>query len=97
MTEISGSTTIVELMQRFPDGKALHLMARLSWPCGHCSGALDEPLSLAAKRHGNRAGLVVQAFRALQNGGPSEQLVAQAAQRIDRRPAPDALWQRYAK
>ncbi len=97
MSEISGSTTVVELMRRFSDGTALRLMARLAWPCGHCSGALDEPISLAAKRHGNRAGPVVQAFRALDNGGPSEQLIAQAAERIDRRPPADALWRRYTK
>ncbi len=97
MSEISGSTTIVDLLQRYPDGEAADLMARLAWPCAHCSGALHEPLSMAAKRHGNRAGPVVKAFRALADGGPSDEQFAEAMERVDRRPAPDALWQRYAK
>ena len=62
---ITGSTTVVELLQRFPGGEAAALMARLAWPCAHCSGALHEPVSLAAKRHANRAGPVVRAFQAL--------------------------------
>jgi len=93
---ISGSTIIIELMQRFPNGEAVDLMARLAWPCAHCSGAMDEPISLAAKRHSNPAGAVVRAFQALAHGGPSEDQIAEAAKKIDRRPAADALWTRYA-
>lgn len=93
---ISGSTTIIELMQRYPNGEATELMARLAWPCAHCSGAVDEPISLAAKRHSNPAGPVVRAFQALAHGGPSEAEIAEAAKKIDKRPAADALWARYA-
>lgn len=97
MREISGSTTIVDLLRRFPNGEAAQLMARLAWPCSHCSGALNEPLSMAAKRHANRAGPVVRAFRALASGGPSEAEIAEAAKKIDKRADADALWRRYAK
>ena len=95
-TVISGSTTIIELMERFPDGEAVRLMARLAWPCAHCSGAVDEPISLAAKRHSNPAGPVVRAFQALAHGGPSEAEISAAAKKIDKRLAADALWARYA-
>ena len=94
---ITGSTTIVELLQRFPGGEAAALMARLAWPCAHCSGALHEPISMAARRHANRAGPVVRAFQALEHGGPSEAELAEAAARHDKRPDPAALWSRYAR
>ncbi len=94
---ITGSTTIVELLRRFPNGEAADLMARLAWPCAHCSGALDEPISMAAKRHANRAGPVVRAFQALAEGGPSEAEIAAAAEKHDKRADPAALWQRYAR
>ena len=92
---ITGSTTVVELLQRFPGGEAADLMARLAWPCAHCSGALHEPISLAAKRHANRAGPVVRAFQALEYGGPSDAEIAEAATRHEKRPDPAALWARY--
>jgi hypothetical protein len=94
---VRGSTTIEELMARFPDGKALDLMARLSWPCAHCSGRMDEPLSLAAKRHGNPTGAVVEAFRALDNGGPSERQVIAATNKPTQRPSVEATWRRHAE
>lgn len=72
-------------------------MARLAWPCAHCSGAFNEPLSMAAKRHANRAGLVVRAFQALECGGPSDAEVAEAARKMDRSKDPAALWARYAR
>ena len=97
MGEIRGSTSIIEILKRYPNGEAAALMARLAWACAHCSGALDEPLSLAAKRHGNPAGAVVAAFRALANGGPSEAQIGAASDKPDRRPPPDALWRRYAR
>ncbi len=78
--EIRGSTTIVELLRRFPNGEAARLMSRLSWPCAHCGGAFHEPLTMAAKRHKNSPRAVLEAFRALeQPGGPSEEHVARAA------------------
>ncbi len=94
---ITGSTTVVELLRRFPGGEAAALMARLAWPCAHCSGALHEPISMAAKRHANRAGPVVRAFQALERGGPSESELAEAAARQDKRADPAALWSRYAR
>ena len=94
---ISGSTTIVQLLERYPGGEAAELMARLAWPCAHCSGALHEPISMAAKRHANRAGPVVRAFRALEHGGPSEAEIAEAAAKLDKRQDPAPLWARYAR
>ena len=94
---ITGSTTIVQLLERYPGGEAAELMSRLSWPCAHCSGALHEPISMAAKRHANRAGPVVRAFQALERGGPSEVEIAEAATKYEKRPDPAALWARYAR
>jgi len=93
---IRGSTTIEELMARFPDGRAADLMARLSWPCAHCSGRMDEPLSLAAKRHGNPTGAVVEAFRALTTGGPSERQITAASGKSVLRPSMETTWRRHA-
>ena len=36
-----------------PDGAAARLMSRLYWPCAHCGGAFNEPLTMAAVRHRN--------------------------------------------
>jgi hypothetical protein len=80
--EIRGSTTIVELLRRYPNGDAARLMARLHWPCAHCGGAFHEPLTLAAKRHRNDPRLVLTTFRALDRGGPSDELVERAAQKV---------------
>jgi hypothetical protein len=76
---IRGSTTIVELLRLFPGGEAARLMSRLAWPCAHCGGAFHEPLTMAAKRHRNDPRAVLDAFRALDLGGPSDELVARAA------------------
>ena len=78
---IKGSTTIVELLKRFPDGRAARLMADLSWACAHCGGAFHEPLTMAAKRHGRDPMAVLEAFRALDNSGPSPEQV-EAARRM---------------
>ena len=96
---ITGSTTIVQLLERFIPAARRHrqLMARLAWPCAHCSGALHEPISMAAKRHANRAGPVVRAFQALERGGPSEAEIAEAATKHEKRPDPAVLWARYAR
>ncbi len=79
---IRGSTTIVELLRMFPGGEAGRLMARLSLPCAHCGGAFHEPLTMAAKRHRRDPRAVIEAFRALEAGGPSDEQVEAAAQRV---------------
>jgi hypothetical protein len=81
--EIRGSTTIIELLRRYPDGEAARLIASLSWACAHCGGAFHEPLTLAAKRHACDPRTVLEAFRALDEpGGPSPELVRRAATRV---------------
>jgi hypothetical protein len=80
---IRGSTTIVELLRMFPGGEAASLLSRLSMPCAHCSGALHEPLTLAAKRHRRDPRAVLEAFRALESGGcPTAEQIAAAACRV---------------
>ena len=92
---VMASTTIVELLRRHPDGEAARLMSRLHWPCAHCGGALDEPLTSAAKRHRNSPMAVLAAFRALDEpGGPSEELIEAAAAKVERERTPIEL--RYA-
>ena len=81
--EVRGSTTIVELLRMFPAGEAGRLLARLSMPCAHCGGAFHEPLTMAAKRHARDPRVVLDAFRALDGDGPSEEQVERAARRID--------------
>lgn len=78
---IRGSTKIVDLLRAFPDGQALQLMSRLGWACACCSASAHEPLSLAAKRHGNPTLPVIECFRALYSGTLSEEKIAQAAQK----------------
>lgn len=99
-TTIRGSTTIEALVERFPDGRALALMSDLGWPCAYCSARSSEPLSLAAKRHGNPVAAVVACFRALEtsdNGKPDEQDLAHAMTR--EKPGKDAMdtWRRAAR
>ncbi len=79
--EIRGSTTILELLRMFPDGRAASLMSAIQFPCAHCGGAVREPLTLAAKRHRRDPRAVIEAFRALEVGGPTEEQVARAARR----------------
>jgi hypothetical protein len=81
-SEIRGSMTIVELLRRYPGGSAARLMSRLAWPCAHCGGAFHEPLTMAAKRHRNSPRAVLEAFRALDAGGPSDDQVARAARKV---------------
>ena len=57
-------------------------MAELSWACAHCGGAFHEPLTLAAKRHGRDPRAVLEAFRALEAGGPTEEQVEAARRRV---------------
>ena len=80
--DITGSTTILELLRLFPDGRAAKLMAELRFPCAHCGGAVREPLTLAAKRHKRDPRAVIDVFRALEAGGPSEAQLARASERV---------------
>ena len=80
--EIRGSTTIVELLRMFPGGEAAALMSTLSLPCAHCGGAFHEPLTLAAKRHRRDPRTVLEAFRALEAGGPSADQIEAAKRRV---------------
>jgi hypothetical protein len=80
--EIRGSTTILELLRMFPDGRAARLMGEIQFPCAHCGGAVREPLTLAAKRHRRDPRSVLEAFRALESGTPSEEQVARARRRF---------------
>jgi len=81
--EIKGSTTIVELLRMFPGGEAGRLMAQLSLPCAHCGGAFHEPLTMAAKRHHRDPRAVLDAFRALAAGGPSDEQLQAASRRVE--------------
>ena len=78
---IMGSTTIVELLRMFPGGEAARLLSTLSLPCAHCGGAFHEPLTMAAKRHRRDPRAVLEAFRALDRGGPTDAQVEAAARR----------------
>ena len=65
----------------FPEGEASALLARLAMACAHCGGAFHEPLTMAAKRHARDPRAVLEAFRALENGGPTEEQVEAACRR----------------
>ena len=80
--EIRGSTTILELLRMFPDGRAAQLLSEIQFPCAHCGGAVREPLTLAAKRHRRDPRAVLEAFRALHAGGPTREQVVSAAKRL---------------
>ena len=79
--EIRGSTTILELLRMFPDGRAATLMGEIQFPCAHCGGAVREPLTLAAKRHKRDPRAVLEAFRALDGGFPDGALLERARAR----------------
>jgi hypothetical protein len=81
--EIKGSTTIVELLKRYPDGRAARLMAELNWACAHCGGAFHEPLTMAAKRHARDPRAVLEAFRALEGSGPTHEQVEAARRMVE--------------
>jgi len=66
----------------FPEGDAAALMAQLSFACAHCGGAFHEPLTMAAKRHRRDPRAVIDAFRALEAGGPSEEQLEAALRRV---------------
>jgi hypothetical protein len=52
--EIRGSTTILELLRMFPDGRAAKLMGEIQFPCAHCGGAVREPLTLVIRARSSR-------------------------------------------
>jgi hypothetical protein len=79
--DIRGSTTVLEVLRMFPDGRAARLMSDIYFPCAHCGGAVREPLTLAARRHKRDPRAVLDAFRALLEGYPDDALVARAAER----------------
>jgi len=79
---IKGSTTIIELLRRFPDGRAARLMSDLHWACAHCGGAFNEPLTMAAKRHARDPLAVLAAFRALEDGGPTAEQLEDARRMV---------------
>ena len=54
----------------------------LQMPCAHCGGAFHEPLTMAAKRHRRDPRAVLEAFRALESGGPDRGGVAAALARV---------------
>jgi hypothetical protein len=66
----------------FPGGEAAALMARLSFACAHCGGAFHEPLTMAAKRHRRDPRAVLEAFRALEKAGPTDEQVEAARRRV---------------
>jgi hypothetical protein len=74
----------VEILRMYPQGEAGRLMSRLAWPCAHCGGAFHEPLTMAAKRHANDPRAVLTAFRALADGGPTDEQAAEAARKVVR-------------
>jgi hypothetical protein len=80
--EIKGSTTIVELLRMFPGGEVAALLSKLQMPCAHCGGAFHEPLTMAAKRHRRDPRAVIEAFRTLESGGPTDEQIAAAARRV---------------
>ena len=66
----------------YPGGEAARLMAQLALPCAHCGGAFHEPLTLAAKRHARDPRAMLEAFRALESGGPTPEQVEAASRKV---------------
>ena len=66
----------------FPDGEAARLLAKLQMACAHCGGAFHEPLTMAAKRHRRDPRSVLEAFRALDDDGPTDGQVDAASRRV---------------
>lgn len=83
--EVRGSTTVLELLRLYPDGRAARLLAEIGFPCAHCGGAVREPLTLAARRHRRDPRAVLEAFRALAAGYPDAAAIARATERADGR------------
>ena len=68
----------------FPDGRRGAPDVAHPRPCAHCGGALREPLTMAANRHNRDPRAVLEAFRALEEGGPDDGQVERAAARRPR-------------
>jgi hypothetical protein len=66
----------------FPGGEAARLLSQLQMPCAHCGGAFHEPLTMAAKRHRRDPRAVIEAFRALDGGGPAAHDIEAALARV---------------
>ncbi len=66
----------------FPGGEAGRLFAALALPCAHCAGAFHEPLTLAAKRHKRDPRALLEACRALEAGGPTDEQLDAAQRRV---------------
>jgi len=66
----------------FPGGEAARLLSQLQMPCAHCGGAFHEPLTMAAKRHRRDPRAVIDAFRALDGGGPEAREIEAALVRV---------------
>lgn len=79
--EIRGSTTVLQLLRMYPDGRAARLLSAIQLPCAHCGGAVREPLTLAAKRHKRDPRALLEACRSLEAGGPSDEQLARALRR----------------
>jgi hypothetical protein len=79
---VRGSTTIVELLRRHPDGSAARLLAQLNVPCAQCGGAFHEPLTLAARRHRRDPGAFLRACQALDEDGPTQEQIEAAQARV---------------
>jgi hypothetical protein len=80
-SRVRGSTTIAELLRRHPDGSGVRLLAAVGLPCAYCGGAVREPITLAARRHGRDPGALLGACQALDDGWPSDELIARARMR----------------
>ncbi len=82
--DIRGSTTILELLRMFPDGRAAALLSAIQFPCAHCGGAVREPLTLAARRHKRSPRAVLDVSRALIDGEPTAAQIERALERVPR-------------
>ena len=82
-SSIRGSTLVIDLLRRHP-AESVALMRRLYWPCMHCAGALAEPLTMAARRHRNSPRAVLTAFRAMEAGELTEELIVEAGRKVER-------------
>ncbi len=66
---VRGAMTVVELLKRHKDGRAIRLFGDLYMSCAHCGGAFHEPLTMAAKRHRRSPRAFLDACRALDDPG----------------------------
>lgn len=81
---VRGSTTIAELLRRHPDGRAVRLLSSVGMACAYCGGAIREPLTLAARRHGRDPGAFLRVCQALDDGWPDQELIEAAKEKVTR-------------